>query len=109
MSAVAQLDIFEALREREISMQRVELASDSTYRQRLDEAIARLAARGTSFCADQVRELAGEPPAGCSHNIIGVAVNTALKRGHVDAIGFTRSARVEGHGNRLLLLRGRRS
>lgn len=109
MSAVAagQMDIFEAIRQREVSLERVTEAADRSYRRDLEEAIVQLADGGQPFCSDDIRALAGDPPAGCSPNIAGAAIMAALKQSQVQQVGFTRSARVIGHGNRVGLYVGK--
>lgn len=106
MSTAQQLDLIDALNRREAAMRWVEQNADATYRDRLIAAIEQLAATGRNFCADEVRYLAGEPPEGQHYNVIGAVINHAARRGVIEFVGFTRSMRVIGHGNRIGLYRG---
>lgn len=101
-----QLSIEEALEERELGMAVVILRSQVEYRERIKAAIAVLAFSGQTFSSDDIRQQSGETPQGASPNLIGALVNGALKRGEIEFVGFTRSSRVVGHGNRVGLYRG---
>lgn len=101
-----QLSIEEALEERELGMGLAILRGQVEYRERIKAAIAALAEDGDPFSSDDIRREAGDTPAGASPNLIGALVNGALKRGEIEFVGFTRSARVIGHGNRVGLYRG---
>jgi len=107
MSAAAQLDIIEAIRQREAGMDRVLLSADEAYREDYMQAIATLARRGVEFTADDCRAIAGDPPESCSPNLSGALFNAAAKAGLIEAVGYARSGRVIGHGNRLLSWRGK--
>jgi len=107
MSVAGQLDIFEALRQRERSMERVTAAADRGYRSLLESALHQLANGGDVFSADDLRVLAGDPPAGCSPNLVGAVVNAAAKSGLIEFVDYTHSARVVGHGNLIRRWRGR--
>lgn len=106
MSATAQLDIFDALRQREVGMDQVLLSPHEKYREVYMRSIAVLARGGAVFTADDARALAGDPPTTCSPNVAGALFNAAAKAGLIEAVGFLRSGRVVGHGNRLLTWRG---
>ena len=80
--------------------------SDDSYRNKLWATIEALAAGGETFCADDARLMAGDPPAACSPNLVGALFNHAAKAGLIRTVGFTRSARVKGHGNVLRWWRG---
>lgn len=105
-AAVEQLDIFEAMRRREAGQDLAIEHSNTTYREKLTAAIKVLAARGAQFCSDDIRALAGDPPEGFSPNLVGALVNHALRSGLIHTVRFTRSARVEGHGNLVGLYEG---
>ena len=107
MSVAIQPDLFEATRRRDSAMSWVERNANQAYRARLIEAIEVLAASGYSFCSDQVRVLAGDPPADCSPNIAGAVINHAAKAGLIEFVGYTRSTRVIGHRNLVRLWTGR--
>lgn len=109
MSVVMQLDLFAAKQARDASMRRVIEGADLGYRTLLESALSHLAHGGDAFSADDVRWLAGEPPAGCNHNLIGAVVNAAAKRGLIEFVDYTHSARVVGHGNLIRLWRGRKA
>lgn len=107
MNAVAiQPDLFEATRRRDSAMSWAERHANPAYRARLIDAIEQLAATGQPFCADQVRAVAGDPPADCSPNVAGAVINHAAKAGLIRFVGYTRSARVVGHGNLVRLWAG---
>jgi len=104
---VQQLDIIEAIRHAELGMSRVIANADETYRGDVTRAIEILARGGQVFTADDVRALAGDAPTTCSPNLVGALFNAAAKAGLIGPVGFARSGRVIGHGNRLLTWRGR--
>ena len=106
VSAVQQLDL--ALRERELGMELV-LERRSEYREKVEHAIAWLAEDGQEFDSDTVRTMVGDPPRGVSSNTVGALFNAASKAGLIRAVGFTRSVRIIGHGNRTFLWKGARS
>jgi hypothetical protein len=106
--SVEQLDIFTAMQRREAGQGLVIEHSDTLYRERLTAAIKALAAGDDSFCSDDVRRLAGDPPDGDSPNLVGALINHALRSGLIHTIGWTRSARVVGHANLVGLYVGRR-
>ena len=93
-----QLDFLAARVARDQGLERV-LERKSSYRWRLENAIDELARTGTPFTADHIRNLAGDPPADISTNLVGAVVNAAAKAGTIRAVGFTYSARVKGHKN----------
>lgn len=109
MSAAAeQLDIFEAYRRREAGQDLAIEAAADDYREKLTAAIRVLAARGESFCSDDIRQIAGDPPVGQSPNLVGALVNHALRSGLIHTVGYTRSTRVIGNGNLVGRYVGRR-
>ena len=89
-------------------MRQAELSADQDWRQRVEEAIVALAACGETFCADQVREQAGDPPPSTSPNALGALVNRMARLGVIQMVGFTRSERICGHNNTVRLWRGAR-
>ena len=106
MSAVAQLDLLEAIRQREVGMDQALLSVDEEYRESYMHAIELLARGGATFTADDVRSLAGDPPSTVSPNVLGALVNAAAKAGLIEPVGYLRSGRVIGHGNVLVSWRG---
>lgn len=105
-ATTTQLDLLEALRQRELGMERV-LLTDEEYRDLLMQSIVTFARGGQIFTADDVRFLAGDPPTTCSPNLVGALFNAAAKAGQIEPVGFARSGRVIGHGNRLLTWQGK--
>lgn len=100
MSApTGQLDIFEAMLRRTAGQDLVIEWANTEYRERLSTAIKVLAASGETWCSDDVRLAAGDPPVGCSPNLVGALINHALRSGLIHCVGWVRSARVVGHGN----------
>jgi len=104
-----QLDLLEALKRREAGQDLAMDWANTEYKERLSNSIKVLAASGETFCSDDIRLLAGDPPEGQSPNLVGALVNHALRSGLIHTVGYTRSARVVGHANTVLLFRGRRS
>ncbi len=105
--SVKQMDLLEAIRQRDKGIIQVLENSDDTYRNKLWATIEALAAGGETFCADDARLMAGDPPAAYSPNLVGALFNHAAKAGLIRTVGFTRSARVKGHQNLVRLWRGR--
>ncbi len=105
MSATAQLDLLEALRQREEGMDQALLSFD-VYRESYMHAIELLARGGATFTADDCRSLAGDPPSTVSPNVLGALVNAAAKAGLIEPVGWSRSGRVIGHGNVLVSWKG---
>lgn len=108
MSVVQQMDLMEALRRREAGQDLAVANADTLYRERLTEAIKVLAARDEEWLSDDVRRMVGDPPPGCSPNLVGALINHALRSGLIHTVRWTRSARVQGHGNLVGLYRGTR-
>lgn len=80
--------------------------ADPDYRERFTDAILRLARSGRQFCSDDVRALAGDPPAGQSPNIAGALITAAKKAGLIRFVAYTKSTRVVGHSNVVCLYVG---
>lgn len=93
-----QMDLVEAIRQRELGMERV-LDPKSQYRTAVEAAIKILAMAGQEFSSDDVRELAGDPPHDVSTNTTGALFSAAAKAGLIQHVGYRISARVKGHGN----------
>lgn len=104
MSAARQMDLLEALDRRRAGQDLVVAHADTTFRERLVAAIEVLAASAEAFCSDNIRSVAGNPP--CNPNLIGAVVQGAMKRGLIKPVGWTRSSRIIGHGNRVGLYVG---
>ena len=83
--------------------------ANTEYKERLSNSIKVLAARGETFCSDDIRKIAGDPPPGQSPNLVGALVNHALRAGLIHTVGYTRSARVAGHANLVGRYEGRQS
>jgi hypothetical protein len=101
-----QLDIFDAISQRDQGLTQVIESSDAGYRDKLLAAIEVLAASGESFTADDVRQGAGDPPAGTHPNIAGAIFQQAVKAGLIRTVGFAHSVRAVGHHNVVRLWRG---
>ncbi len=102
-----QLSLDDALARREAAMRWVSHHAPANYREKLIHAIEQLAGSGRTFYSDDIRLLAGDPPEDCSPNLIGALVNHASRAGLIEFAGYTRSARVVGHGNTVKSWRGR--
>lgn len=97
MGEVQQMDLLEAMRQRDIGMELALRQSD--YRQKIESAIRWFAEDGQEFNSDDVRTLIGDPPRGVSSNTTGALFNAASKAGLIRMVGYGTSARVIGHGN----------
>jgi hypothetical protein len=104
---VTQLDLSEAMFQRDAGMERVLDKPRSLYRLRLEAAIEVVAATGRVFTSDDVRLLAGETPKGESTNLVGALFSAAANSGLIRQEGYRISARVIGHGNLVRAWRGR--
>ena len=104
-----QLDLLEALKRREAGQDLAMDWANTEYKERLSNSIKVLAARGETFCSDDIRQIAGDPPPGQSPNLVGALVNHALRSGLIHTVGYTRSARVAGHANLVGRYEGRQS
>jgi len=102
----AQLDIFEAIRQRDEGVAQVIESSPAEYRDKLIAAIEALASKREPFTSDDVRELAGDPPAGTHPNIAGAIFQQVVKAGMIRTVGFACSRRVKGHSNVVRLWKG---
>lgn len=98
MAVSAQLDLLEAMQQRDLGAERV-LERQSDYRRSVETAIQDLAAGGQEFTADDLRLLCGDPPRGVSTNLTGALVLAASKAGLIRPVGFGYSARIVGHKN----------
>jgi hypothetical protein len=103
-----QLDLEQALSERQAAQDKVLERVDWAWRDRVNQAISQLARKPVDFTADEVRAVAGEPPQGTHYNALGALIQHAARRGQIEPVGFTRSYRVCGHGNLVRLWRGAR-
>jgi len=107
-----QLDLLEyaaqeALRQRDLGIDRVLYASDTEYRDRLLGAIEILAIHGDPFTADDARAIAGDPPADVHPNLAGAVFNAAAKAGIIRFVGeYALSTRVIGHRNLIRVWKG---
>jgi hypothetical protein len=106
-AALEQMDILEAIRQAEGGMATAIRNANLEYRDQLEHAIEILARAGKTFSADDVQFLTGARPLECSPNLIGAVINAAAKAGLIEPVGFVRSGRVIGHGNRLIVWKGR--
>lgn len=94
-----QMDLIEALRLCEEGIAAVESHASKEYRCKLIGAIEVLIERGGEFTADDVRQIAGDPPATTHPNIAGAIVNRAARDGIIRMVGYGISSRPQGHGN----------
>ena len=80
-------------------------AASPTWKDRWDDAIALLARSGEEFTTDEVRGIAGPPE---DHfNACGARLQSAARRGLIEACGYRRSTRAVLHAHPLTLWRGR--
>lgn len=102
-----QPSLFEATKRRNAAMRWAERnPANTAYRAKLIGAIEQLAGSGGPFTSDDVRRVAGDPPVDCSPNVAGAVINHAARAGLIRMVGWTKSARVIGHGNDVRLWQG---
>lgn len=103
---VDQLDLLSGEHLRDEGTARVDANEDDAWKAAVDVAIERLAHEcraGTreTFTAEDVRDLAGDPP---NHaNAMGARFLRAVKAGTIVGVGWTRSSRPAAHACRLQL------
>lgn len=98
----AELDFSGAVR-RDLGMSRVEAATDDAWQDQADAAIASLARTGRRFTAEDVRDLAGEPP---RINSLGPRFMAAVRQGSIKQVDFTRAKRPSAHARALAVYTG---
>jgi hypothetical protein len=82
---------------RDAGVSRIDSAPDvDAWRFFADRAIEKLAAAGEPFDAEDVRELAGDPPHG---NAMGARFLRAAKRGLITRAGFRQARRPSSHAH----------
>lgn len=91
-------------RKRRVKVVRVATTADA-WRHLIDRAIDELATKGTSFTAEDVREVAGEPP-GTSANTLGPAINAASRARIIEQVGYELATRPEAHSRVLRVWKG---
>lgn len=105
MTDQAELDFSgEALRDAGIA--RVLDHTPESWKNAALEAITSLATSGRGFTAEDVREIAGDPPG--HYNAMGAAVRAAATRGLIRKVGFTKATRASLHATELALWVGTR-
>lgn len=72
---------------------------EDAWRLRYERAVCDLAASGREFISDDLRAIAGDPPAWVHPNAAGAIVSRLAKLGVIRCVGYGRSARVVGHSN----------
>lgn len=82
------------------------LSRASDWGDRAGVVIDFLAATGLPFTSEDVTEVVGLPPAGCSPNAVGAVMNAASRRGVIQRIGDTVAVRRNQHATRIGLWRG---
>ena len=92
-----QLELGQALAEQ--GMATADLNADRAWRSRVDDAIALLAAGAGDFTAEDVRALAGDPPAGTSPNAMGALLHAAARRRWIRRIGYRPARRPSLHAH----------
>ena len=98
------LDLSAARTARDDGIASVEANSDEEWKDAVDAVIARLAATGEKFTADNVRAAGvGEPH---HPNAWGARFTAARRKGLVERIGFDESARPAGHARAVAVWRG---
>ena len=89
-----QLELGEVLRDEGIA--RVEANHGNDWAQRADDAIAALVSRRLPFTADDVREMAGDPP---HPNLLGARLRAWSQSGRIVHWGWQRATRAERHAS----------
>ncbi len=80
---------------KQLGMFRADEAADAGWKARVDAAIEELAASGAPFTAEDVREIAGDPP---DHpNAMGARFAAAAQRGLIRSVGYRKARRASLH------------
>jgi hypothetical protein len=91
----------EAKLSRDVGAALADEAETTAWRVAVDAAIAQLAERAGTFTAEDVRQIAGDPP---SHpNAMGARFMAASRRGLIRRVGFREAQRVTLHGHPIAL------
>ena len=77
-----------------------ENSQKTKWRQDVDHWIAHLAKSGAQFNADEVRKLAGDPPAFLHPNAMGARFMAACRWGLIVRVGETQMTRRSSHARR---------
>jgi hypothetical protein len=70
------------------------LAFDRDWSDAAADALRKLAARGMTFSAEDVRDLVGDPP---TPNAFGAVFLQASRAGVIEPVGFVKSRRIQRH------------
>jgi hypothetical protein len=70
-----------------------------------DGVIASMAANGSEFTAEDVRDFCGDPPH--HHNAMGARFLTACKHGVIVKVGYTNSRRKRSHAATIAVYKGK--
>lgn len=89
----------EARKQRGMSL--ADLAADAAWKERVDVAIGHLALAGEPFTAEEIRAIAGDPPA--HPNALGARVSAAAARGVISRVGYRKSGRPSLHSHPIAL------
>ncbi len=89
------------LRDRGVSM--VDHSTPDDWKSACDAVIAAMAASGSEFTAEDVREFAGNPP---KPNAMGARFLAARRRGLIRRVGVTNATRSTRHACALMVYRG---
>ncbi len=86
---------------KQLGMLRADVAASTSWKQDVDAAIVELAATGEPFTAEEVRELAGDPP---DHpNAMGARFNAAARAGLIVRVGYRLARRASLHRHPIAL------
>jgi hypothetical protein len=97
-----QLEFGRALRD--VGIETVLDHTPETYREKADNAILALAKKGWKFSAEDVRELAGDPPNHC--NAMGAIMNSAIRAGIIQVVGYGKATRSKSHARNIQFYMG---
>lgn len=93
----------EAERARDAGMKSA-LDNSGAWKHTAQAAIEYLAKTGKQFTAEDVREIAGDPPG--HYNAMGAAIRAAAQRGSIRKVGFRKATRESLHATELAVWEG---
>ncbi len=92
MTAAEQLELGAALRD--VGTSYAWAAESEAWKEAAERGLDYLIRRGTTFTADALRELVGDPP---GPNSLGALFRAAAQQGRIERVGFQPATRPERH------------
>lgn len=93
----------EGNRMRDQGIAQVDSHTPEAWKTSMDTAISTYAKTGRTFTAEDVREIAGEPP---TPNAMGARFLQAMKRGIISKVGYRSAHRSSAHGRAIAVYTG---